>query len=315
MTLTSFWRRLWKQMRTPRSRQDRRRQAGRARLCLESLEDRMLLSGGGFTPSQIQHAYGFDQIHFGAIPGDGRGQTIAIIDAYYDPTIVTDLQNFDTTAPPGQSAGFGLPAANLSVVRQDGTVVTSMNNPGPDPTGTWAAETALDVEWAHAIAPAANILLVETNGSDIPDQLKGVDYAAMQPGVSVVSMSFGLGEFSKETMDDAHFQTPANHAGITFVASSGDSGTIEYPAASPNVLGVGGTTLQLDNQGTHCSETVWNSVYDNVRYSSGGGVSAYESEPAYQYSVQQTGMRESPDVAYDADPNTGFWVYDTSGAK
>src|SRR5262245_7963764 len=99
------------------------------------------------TPAQIRHAYGIDQIAFGAIVGDGAGQTIAIIDAYDDPNIAADLATF--------SAQFGLPAADFTKVNQSGGSAL------PPPNKGWATEIALDVEWAHAIAPAARILLVE----------------------------------------------------------------------------------------------------------------------------------------------------------
>ena len=121
-------------------------------------------------------------------------------------------------------------------------------------------------------------------------------------------MSFGGGEFSGETGFDSTFTTPAGHAGVTFVASSGDSGApVSYPSASPNVLSVGGTTLPLNADGTLTSagETGWSG--------SGGGVSTQESQPAYQSGVvtQSSTKRTNPDVSYDADPNTGFPVYDS----
>jgi hypothetical protein len=111
---------------------------------------------GALTPSQIREAYGFDQIAFGGIPGDGTGQTIAIIDPYDSPTIAADLQTFDTS--------YGLPAPpSFTRIAQDG----STNYPPTDPAGagnhTWELETSLDVEWAHALVPNANLLLVEAN--------------------------------------------------------------------------------------------------------------------------------------------------------
>ncbi len=107
---------------------------------------------------------------------------------------------------------------------------------------------------AHSIAPAANLLLVEANSSSLADLLKAVDTAASYPGVSVVSMSWGSSEFSSESSYDSHFTTPAGHPGVTFVASSGDSGgVVEWPAASPKVLSVGGTTLSAQ-PGQHLEE-------------------------------------------------------------
>jgi hypothetical protein len=304
----------WFRQASPAGR-DRPRHPRATRLALEQLEDRRLLSGSvlatpgalvyhrgdgtaplgstgpvGYQPAQIRHAYGFDRIAFNGIPGDGTGQTIAIADAFDDPSIAYDLQQFD--------AAFGLPdPPSFSKVAQDG----SSNLPAAD--GGWAVEIALDVEWAHAIAPQANILLVEASDNSFTNLLTAVDYAAAQPGVVAVSMSWGSGEFPSEPALDGHFTTPDGQAGVTFVAASGDTGTIEYPAASPNVLGVGGTTLTTDAAGNYVGETGW--------AGSGGGVSPYEPLPDYQSGFVGGSSRVSPDVAYDADPATGFAVYDS----
>ncbi len=130
--------------------------------------------------------------------------------------------------------------------------------------------------------------------------------AAKQSGVVAVSMSWGGGEFSGETADDSYFKTPSGHNGVTFIVSSGDAGApASYPATSPNVLAVGGTTLSLTSAGSILSESGWSD--------SGGGISSVESQPSYQKGVvsQSTTRRTNPDVAYDADPNTGFPVYDS----
>jgi subtilase family serine protease len=298
----------------------------RARLHLEPLEDRLVMSSlpaipsvevtpnmwfpppppapTGYSPSQIRHAYGFDQL-----PYNGAGQTIAIVDAYDDPYIVSDLQMFDRT--------FGLSdPPHFTKVAPEGVYSVDSG---------WAVETSLDVEWAHAIAPAANLLLVEAKSTSTDDLIGAVDYARKTAGVSVVSMSFGQGEFTGywsnpfhhvpgETDFDGFFTTPPGHiggaglpGGVTFVASTGDAGApAQYPAVSPNVLAVGGTTLTLDSAGNYLAETGWRS--------SGGGISAYESKPGYQSSVTQSStQRTAPDVAYDADPSTGFAVYDSVG--
>ena len=158
-------------------------------------------------------------MQFGAIKGDGTGQTIAIIDAYHAPTIAHDLHAFDVA--------FGLPdPPSFRIVAQDG----STNYPRTDPDGrgtlNWETETALDVEWAHALAPGANILLVEGAAPTSEDLIEAaVNYARRQPGVSAITMSFGSGEFSSETLLDAGFTSVAGHGGVTFVAASGDSGT------------------------------------------------------------------------------------------
>jgi hypothetical protein len=245
----------------------------------------------GYVPAQIQTAYGFNQISFNGTPGDGRGETIAIVDAYDNPNIAGDLQAFD--------AEFGLPNPVFVKVAQDG----STNYPPTDPSRMWELETALDVEWAHAIAPGAAILLVEANSASDSDLFAAVDYAENQPGVVAVSMSWGEAENADELSDDANFVTPSGHSGVTFVASSGDTGSPEnYPAISPNVLSVGGTTLELNSNNTWASESGWSG--------SGGGISLYEYKPSYQNSVNYV-RQAGPDVAYDANPSTGVTVYDT----
>jgi hypothetical protein len=251
---------------------------------------------GGYTPSQISQAYGFNKISFGngTIKGDGSGQTIAIVSAYDDPNIAHDLAAFDQQ--------FQLPTGSLSVVNQTGASLL----PAADPSGAWEQEDALDVEWAHAMAPGASLILVEANSDSMTDLLNAAKTAAALPGVSVVSMSWGDAEFANETNYDSYFTSPAGHTPVTFVAASGDHGAPPiYPATSPNVLSVGGTTLNLDSQGNWQSETAWSG--------SGGGFSAYETQPSYQKTLvtQSTTQRTSPDVAYDADQATGFAVYDS----
>jgi hypothetical protein len=247
-----------------------------------------LAAPAGLSPAQIRHAYGFD-----AVGGNGAGQTIAIVDAYDDPNVASDLYTFDRQ--------FGLPDPSFSKV-----MMLSAKGDLPAADRGWASEIALDVEWAHAIAPAANILLVEANTSSYTDMLAAVDYARNCYGVSVVSMSWGGGEFGSETSCDTHFTTPAGHANVTFVASSGDDGAgVSYPAASPNVLAVGGTSLTLKS-GNYSSESAWSG--------SGGGVSRAEPEPSWQRSLQSYGTRTVPDVAFDANPSTGVSVYDSYGS-
>jgi subtilase family serine protease len=244
-----------------------------------------------YTPQQISQAYGFNST---TLPGGqlatGAGQTIAVVDAYYDPNIAGDLATFD--------AQFGLRAPpSFQQVRMGGVTATDSG---------WATETSLDVEWAHAVAPQANILLVDAASNGFTDLFNAVSYAASQPGVSVVSMSWGGGEFPGENSYDNVFTTPAGHSSVTFVASSGDGGAgVSYPAASPNVLAVGGTSLYLTPSNNYSSESGWSG--------SGGGYSRVEREPSYQQGVQKSGRRTNPDVAYNADPNTGVYVYDTLG--
>ena len=253
----------------------------------------------GYTPSQIRHAYGFDQLKSTAT---GAGQTIAIVDAYNDPNISADLNVFDSQ--------FGLVSPpSLKVVSQTGTSKLPTTDAG------WSGEIALDVEWAHAVAPQASILLVEASSSTVQDLMAAVDYARHASGVSVVSMSWGGSEFfnwngsefTGQTQYDPIFTTPSSHQGVTFVAAAGDSGSfygVQWPASSTNVVSVGGTSLNMqDVNGTYLSESSWSGT--------SGGFSQVEAEPSYQSGVNSTGARSSPDVAYNADPNTGFAVYDS----
>ncbi len=257
----------------------------------ERLDDRCLPSG--LTVAQLTHAYGLESIAFPTasgtpVAGDGSGETIALIEAYHDPTLGSDLHAFDQAN--------NLPDPSLSVVNQAGAVT----NP------SWDAEESLDVEWSHAIAPGATILVVEAKSDTLSDLMKAVNVARNTPGVAAISMSWGFNESSSETSFDSTFRTPAGHQGITFVASSGDDGTSagpEYPSSSPNVLAVGGTTLLVDEAGAYYGEAAWSG--------SGGGFSPFEREPAYQRSVQKSGHRSTPDVAFDADPYTGVEVYQT----
>jgi subtilase family serine protease len=239
----------------------------------------------GLSPQQIRAAYN--------LPSTGGTGTIAIIDAYDDPTVLSDLNTF--------SSQFGLPAANFEKHMMASRI---RSNSG------WALEISLDVQWAHAIAPDAKILLVEAKSNSLTDLLAAVDYARTRSDVVAISMSWGASEFSSESAYDSHF---TSSYGATFFASSGDNGKgVIWPSASPNVVAVGGTTLTFSG-GSLVSETAWSG--------SGGGVSKYEGEPSYQttYGISATnGKRAVPDVSYDADPYSGVSVYDSTpynGAK
>ncbi len=257
----------------------------------------------GYTPTQIQTAYGVNQISLsGAVSGTGAGQTIAIIDAYSDPTIAADLAKFD--------AQFGLSAPPSFVVKNLGATTTNAG---------WALETSLDVEWAHALAPKANIVLVEAASSSLTSLFGAVSSASQMPGVSVVSMSWGTPEFWGEWSLDGIFTTPAGHTSITYVASSGDSGAWSgpmYPSVSPNVLAVGGTSLTLGAKNTYGSETGWSGSTGGFS-GTDNGFYFYETAPASQVAAQAAvglnyGVRTTPDVSFNADPNTGVAVYDST---
>lgn len=241
---------------------------------------------GGFTPAQFRKAYGVD-----LLANNGAGITVAIVDAYGNPKAQADLKKYDKT--------FGLPAANLTTVYPQGNV-------GTVDLG-WALETDLDVQMVHAIAPGAKIILEAAKSPTDADLYGAVKDAYTNHGATVISMSFGGNESAGETgaISDGVFAT-GNAMGVSFTASSGDSGTgAQYPAASPYVTAVGGTSLNTHADGTYVSETAWNG--------SGGGLSASEHAPAYQAGFNKNTKRGIPDVAMVADPNTGVAVYDSFG--
>ena len=261
----------------------------------------------GLPPSAISSVYNLSGLSPSS--GAGAGQIIAIVDAFHDPNALSDLNKFN--------AQYGY--AQLSTC-------TSLSQSGPcfeqdDPQGLpnvnagWVLEESLDIEWAHAEAPGAKIVLVEA-ASNSNSNLFGAVVAANNLGATEVSMSWGGGESSSETSLDSDM----THSGTFYTASSGDSGHgAQYPAASPNLIAVGGTTLN-GCSGTSCggftSETAWSG--------SGGGASAIEAIPGYQTSYTGpvsgastisalTGSKRGiPDVSFDANPNTGVSVFDST---
>jgi subtilase family serine protease len=252
------------------------------------------------TPAEVASAYGVNSIQFGSVAGTGAGQTIAIIDAYDDPNAASDLHQFDLQ--------FGLPdAPSFQRLNQKGV---AGSYPATDPAkgsgSTWEIEESLDIEWAHAMAPQANIDLIEANSPTTNYLIQiAANTARNLPGVVAVSMSFSAPEAFNDFQYDAYFTTPAGHTGVTFLAATGDTGQPSgYPAYSPNVVAVGGTTLHLSGS-TYQSETAWSG--------SGGGISKYEPQPAFQQGIvtQSSTSRTVPDVSMEADPGTGVAVYDS----
>jgi hypothetical protein len=245
----------------------------------------------GLAPATVQSAYGFT-----TSPTAGAGKTIAIVDANDDPTAEADLGVF--------SSQFGLPTCTTA-----NGCFTKVNQSGgssyPSVDSGWALEISLDVQWAHAIAPGAKILLVEANSASFADLLTAEDYATAH--AQYVSNSWGAPESLFEVLYDSYF----TRSGVSVFASSGDSGLpAEYPSSSPNVISVGGTTLHFDSSGNYTGETGWSS--------GGGGCSAYESATSAQANFAQYGQvncggaRSTPDVALDADPASGVSVYDST---
>jgi subtilase family serine protease len=243
----------------------------------------------GYGPAQFRGAYG--------LPASApNAQTIAIVDAYDDPKIASDLNAY--------SSQFGLPQCNsanpcFEKVNQSGSAA----GPFPQSNSGWALEIAMDVEVAHAICPNCKILLVEASSNSLANLAASVNTAA-KLGATEISNSYGGSEFSSET--SATYATPYNHPGIAVTASSGDNGygSFGFPAASPGVITVGGTTLALGSGNTYGSESVWSGA--------GSGCSLYFSAPAWQsFLTACSGKRGSADVAADANPSTGAAVYDT----
>ena len=234
---------------------------------------------------------------------NGGSQTIAIVDAFDDPNAAGDLAYF--------SAQFGLPfdPAKFKVVYAQGT------KPGVDPSGGWELEEALDIEYAHAMAPHAKLYLVEANTNSFSDLFEAVLVAANlvrcgkttctgeANGRGEVSMSWGGGEFDTEADYDWVF----TGRGVVYLAATGDSSGVIYPSASPNVIGVGGTsTARSLNTGNLIQEISWSDA--------GGGLSSYEPTPSYQAGLPGSitqGVRALPDVSADANPNNGYWEYDS----
>lgn len=252
----------------------------------------MLASSGpaGYHPADIRRAYN--------LPSTGGSGAIAIVDAYHYPTAKADFNTF--------SAMFGLPKESSAYARTNTNKVFQLvfaTGSQPQVSASWSQEAALDIEWAHAMAPSAKIYLVEAKSSSYADMFAAVQKAATLPGVRQISMSWGGSEFSGEVAYDAYMAA----TGIVYFASSGDNGGVKsYPAISPNVVGVGGTCLKLDNSGNYISETAWSG--------SGGGLSTYEPFPTFQSMVQSIvgSKRGSPDISFVADPYTGCAVYDST---
>ncbi|MFH9089680.1 carboxypeptidase regulatory-like domain-containing protein [Streptomyces sp. NPDC017673] len=248
----------------------------------------------GFGPSDLRGAYD--------LPADGgAGATIAVVDAYDNPNAEADLAVY--------RAQYGLPpctTANGCFTRTD----QRGGSDYPDPDSGWASEISLDLDMISAVAPKARILLVEADTATIDDLGAAVDQAVAL-GAKYVSNSYGSNytffpEDPAESAADVHY----DHPGVAVVASSGDFRYgVSYPAASPNVTAVGGTTLTKDPDAARgWSESVW----DHDGNGTGSGCSLYEPKPAFQRDTGCPG-RTVADVSAVADPATGVAVYDSYG--
>ena len=279
-----------------------------------------------YSPQEIQNAYGLAPILNAGYTG--IGETIIIIVSFGSPTIAQDLKTFD--------ADYGLPdPPSFTVLAPLGT--TPFDSTNSDQVG-WAFETTLDVEWAHAMAPGANIVLLtspvsETEGvQGMPEFLLLEQYALNHRLGKIISQSWGATENTLFTTagrqifeDFERLYQAAAQQNVTVLASTGDSGsanvdingttypfpTVIFPASSPLVTAVGGTSLYADTSGKYQSETVWK----NGLGAGGGGVSQHFSEPLYQKLLLNSAQkslrnhRGIPDVAYNADPNTPILIY------
>ena len=278
----------------------------------------------GYTPDQVRKAYGITQLGFDSSGHalDGTGETIAIITPWHDPSLFQDVDGFDKQF--GLDTTYGAASSFLTVVNQNGGTI-----PAPlPPKGVDVSENSLDVEWAHALAPGAKIVVIEFDNTlglsqfgQIPGLMGAVAFADLLAGgsrtleingialppVSVVSMSLGkeenqlLSTSYLEPIYDQSFQTP----GVTYVASSGDgTGAGDYPAYSPYVVAVGGTDLYLRSDSTRLAEVAWEK--------SEGGASVYEPAPSYQNPVPGD-KRTIPDVAFvaAAPASSGVAIFDS----
>ncbi len=294
-----------------------------------------------YQPGQIRTAYGLPALYAKGITG--KGMTIAIVDSFGSPTIQKDLATFDKE--------LGYPAPPSFRIITPAGVIPKYDPDNSDMVG-WASETTLDVEYAHALAPGANILLVETPVSEtegvtgFPQIVKAEEYVLNRNLADVISQSFGATEqtFTNyaqlSPLRAAYIEADARH--VTVLAASGDAGATDFqqnqttyytravtswPDSDPLVTGVGGTQLKLS--GGKYTSVVWNDTYSKAwneywdflpgpsPFASGGGKSEFFSRPAYQNGVQSvTGARRGvPDIAMSAACNGSVSIYSTFGGQ
>ena len=251
------------------------------------------MSYGYETPASLGCVYGLVKVVAGCNPNKvtanptGGAKMIAIVDAYDAPKAASDLALFSTQ--------FGLPAANFQVVYASGS------KPAYD--SGWEIEASLDVQWSHAMAPEAKIVLVEAASSNLSDLLAAEDVASNMvnaAGGGEVSNSWGArANFSARLLTTRTSSKP----NVVFFASSGDSPGTIWPGTSPNVVSAGGTTVRRNpSTAMFMAEIPWDSA--------GGGISSQEPRPSYQAGIASlvgTG-RGVPDLSFDSNPVTGVWV-------
>jgi subtilase family serine protease len=292
-----------------------------------------------YGPAQVRRAYGLPALYAKGVTG--RGATIVIVDSYGSPTIRNDLRVFDRA--------YGLPAPPKFRIIQPAGRVPAYDPASSDMVG-WAGETTLDVEWAHAVAPGANILLVETPVSEtegvhgFPQIVAAEEYVLKHHLGDVISQSFSATEetFSSaseiKALRGAYQLADRDH--VTVLAASGDSGATDlgldettyyafrvtsWPDSDPLVTAVGGTQLHFTARGTPAAPTVWNDTYSRETneftagdpgpnpLASGGGTSLFFTRPGYQDSVRDVvgGSRGVPDISMSAACNGSVDTYST----
>jgi kumamolisin len=278
------------------------------------------------TPASLGCVYQVGPIYTGCNPATGGTNhptggwgAIALVDAYDNPQALANLTTF--------SSHYGLPVATFTKVLAN-TAFGTLNGMTASCSGTpagntgWGLEEDLDIEWAHAMAPSAQIILVEACSNSYSDLYFAEQVAGLKvnaAGGGDVSNSWGGGEYSGEVgaADDVFYRYYWKQ--IAYFASAGDSGWgAQYPSSSPWVVSAGGTTVNRDATGNFVSESCWSG--------SGGGVSAYEvwqNPPsitngmgpwtAFQFPLFNQTPRQTPDLSFDANPASGVYVYDTYG--
>ena len=264
------------------------------------------------TPASIACIYGLTTFVPGcpiksttAVPTGGWG-AIAVVEAYDNPYAEHDLRVF--------SEQFGLP---LCTIANGCFSVVYASDRVPPYNDASADEHVLDIEWAHAMAPNAKIIMVEADSESLEDHMRAIQVASQQvaqAGGGLVSISWSVAEFPEELFYDQYFQTP----GIVYVASSGDySAPARYPSSSPYVISAGGTSIIRDAQDNFIGESAWSinpDAQSGSKSGGSGGPSLYEPRPAFQNSVMKMvgNARGTPDISFDADPKTGVCVYSTA---
>jgi len=251
---------------------------------------------GGETPASLGCVYdlvssqvpGCPIASTSLVPTGGSG-VIVIVDAYDYPSAAADLATF--------SSEFGLPAANFSVQYANG-------KPANGCSSGWELEESLDIEWAHAMAPNAQIVLMEATSASNSALYSAVtaanSYIAAHGGKGEVSMSWGGSETRTETSSDHYF----TQSGVVYFASSGDSPGVIYPSASVNVVSAGGTQVNRSG-GNYTNQTAWSD--------GGGGASRYEAKPSFQNGISLlTTHRGTPDLSFDSSGGSPVAVYNSS---